>query len=131
VKYLGIDFGSRKVGLALGDGSVGVAMPWKMIPGGADLVARVREMVRAEGVEVLVVGVAVPQGAQRREHYERTLVFCEALAEETGLVVERVDEQFTSAAARQVRHEAALDTPEDALAAMIILQAFFDEGRGS
>lgn len=131
MKYLGIDYGSRKVGLALGDGVAGVAMPWKVLEGGGDIVERLCALAREEGVECFVVGVAVPEGAQRREHYERTLAFCMALAECSALHVEQVDEQFTSAEARRVRHEAALGTPEDALAAMILLQAFFDEGRGA
>ncbi len=129
MKYLGIDYGSRKVGLAVGDGAIRVAVPLETWEGGADIVERVVAYVREEGIETIVVGVAVPEGAQRREHYERTLRFCDRLRAAVGVPVELVDEQFTSTEARRVRHEAKIKVSEDALAAMILLQAFFDEGR--
>lgn len=131
MKYLGIDYGSRKVGLAVGDSVIQVAVPLEVWEGGADIAERLAVYIKKEGIEGLVVGVAVPEGAQRREHYERTLRFCEKLRSATGLPVETVDERFTSTEARRVRHEAQIKTSEDALAAMILLQAFFEEGRAT
>lgn len=125
---LGIDFGQRKVGLALGDSVSGVAVPLGVIPGGGDLVLRINKLILEEGIEGLVLGVAIPEAHQSPTQYNRTMHFAGELKTATGLAVQFVDEQFSSAEAKRVQRESVATAGEDALAAMVILQAYFDEG---
>jgi len=125
VKYLGVDYGQRKIGLALGDDGARVAVPFGVIYGGLDEVCSI---IKSENIDALVVGLPVPEAHQSDRQFERTGEFIKLLRERTGLKVSVVDEQFTSTEARKVRRESGAEAKEDALAAMLILQAFFDEG---
>lgn len=128
MKYLGVDFGLRKIGLAVGDDIGRVAVPFDKIPGGEDATERLAALAKAEGVEAFVVGLPLPTEAhQSEEQLERTVAFMNELADVSGLPIAVVDEQFTSAEARRVQHEYGATASEDALAAMLILQAYFDE----
>ncbi|MFA5946510.1 MAG: Holliday junction resolvase RuvX [Patescibacteria group bacterium] len=125
MKYLGVDFGFKKIGLALGDDGARVAVPFSVIFGG---LKELLEVIKEEQIEALVIGLAVPEAHQSQTQLERTLAFAEKLRAESGLQVHVVDEQFTSTEARRVQKETGTKADEDALAAMLILQAYFDEG---
>jgi RNase H-fold protein (predicted Holliday junction resolvase) len=85
-------------------------------------------LAKREGIEAFVVGLPLPTEAHQSEtQLERTISFITELEKESGLSVFVVDEQFTSAEARRVRSEQGSDLAEDVLAAMLILQAYFDE----
>lgn len=129
MKYLGIDYGLKKAGLALGDDGAKVAVPFGLIEGGDAALLRVQEIIKEEGIEAFVVGLAMPSHpGQSEDQLQRTLAFVKKLGELTGLPVSLVDEQFSSAEARRVQKEYGATASEDAIAAMLILQAFFDEG---
>lgn len=128
MKYLGVDFGLRKIGTALGDDGSHVAVPFELVPGGADAAARITALAKREGIEAFVVGLPIPTDFhQSEEQLERTMAFVNQLGEASGLPVKVVDEQFSSAEARRVQKEYGATASEDEIAAMLILQAFFDE----
>jgi putative Holliday junction resolvase len=128
VKYLGVDFGLRKIGTAVGDDGSHVAVPFELVPGGDDAALRITELAKREGVEAFVVGLPIPTEVhQSEEQLERTMAFVNQLADISELPVHVVDEQFTSAEARRVRHEYGATASEDEVAAMLILQAYFDD----
>ncbi len=127
MKYLGIDYGLRKVGLALGDSASRIAVPFDMIEGGADVVQRIIALASKEGIDAFVVGLPVPTTTQQNPaQWERTKVFIASLKELSGLPVEIIDEAFTSHEAKRLQRENATKAPEDALAAMVITQEFLD-----
>ena len=128
MKYLGVDFGLRKIGTAVGDDGSYVAVPFELVAGGDDAVARLVELTKREGVDAFVVGLPIPTEAhQSEEQLERTMKFVNELAAASGLPVKVVDEQFTSAEARRMQREYGAQASEDEIAAMLILQAYFDE----
>ena len=130
MKYLGVDFGLKKIGLATGDDASGIAFPHGMIPGGDDAAARVVEAAKREGVEALVVGVPIPnEDFHSDTQLKLTMAFVTALQEATTMPVSIVDEQFSSAEARRLQKEYGMEQSEDAIAAMIVLQAHLDETR--
>lgn len=128
MKYLGIDFGLRKIGTAVGDDGSHVAVPFALLPGGSDAAMRITQFAKQEGVEAFVVGLPIPTEAhQSEEQLERTVKFVNQLAELSDLPVQVVDEQFSSAEARRVQREYGATASEDEIAAMLILQAYFDQ----
>lgn len=128
MKYLGVDFGVRKIGTAVGDDGSHVAVPFELVPGGEDAPERISELAKREGIEAFVVGLPIPTEVhQSEEQLERTMAFINQLADTSGLPVFVVDEQFSSAEARRVQHEYGASASEDEIAAMLILQAYFDE----
>lgn len=129
MKYLGIDYGLKKTGLSLGDGEAKVAMPFGIVEGGEQTLPRVLNIIKEEGIDAIVIGLPLPTEVYQSEtQLERTMAFLHALVDASGLPVYVVDEQFTSAEARRVQKEYGATASEDAIAAMLILQAYFDEG---
>lgn len=130
MKYFGIDFGLKKIGLALGDDETGIAFPYGVIAGGADAVERIVVLAKQEGAEAFVSGLPMPVGDHHSDEQLRlTMAFVAELGAASELPVSVVDEQFSSAEARRVQKEYGAKAEEDALAAMLILQAYLDEQR--
>ena len=129
MKYLGVDFGLRKLGIASGDDETGLAFPIGNIDGGEQAIEAVIDMAQAEAVDAIVVGLPIPAAHSPIKQLELTKQFVRDLEEESTIKVFVVDEQFTSAAARSMQTEFGSKFPEDALAATILLQAFLDGDR--
>ncbi len=136
MKYLGVDFGLRKIGIASGDDETNLAFPIGNIDGGAEAIVTIIEAAKSEGAEELIVGLPIPDAHQTESQLELTKQFARDLQTASGMTVHVVDEQFSSAEARRLQGKWKMengkssDMPEDALAATIILQAFLDGDRG-
>ncbi|MDA0208089.1 MAG: Holliday junction resolvase RuvX [bacterium] len=128
MRYLGVDFGEKKVGLALGDNETKLATPLEVIPGGDDLAKRIIDLVREEGIDELVIGVPGEAGDFHDDSQaKRVRGFIEELKGMSNMPIHTVDEQFTTAESRRLVEEYGATAPEDALAAMLILQSYLDE----
>src|SRR3989344_6419321 len=55
-KYLGIDFGSKRIGLAVSDELGNLAFPYRVLPNGADLIEKIMEIIRKENIKSVVMG---------------------------------------------------------------------------
>jgi putative holliday junction resolvase len=87
--------------------------------------ARVAELVAAEGAERVVVGLPLTLRGERGAQAQETEAFVEALRARVQVPVETEDERFTTALAQQTGGRA----PEDALAAAHLLQGWLERGR--
>jgi putative Holliday junction resolvase len=133
-RALGVDFGERRIGLALSDPEGRMALPLRVIErvSDAQAAAEIAGLAREYEVELLVVGEPHRlAGAPASETLARARSFGERLASATGLPVEWIDEAFTSAAAAERLREAGLDSRRargrlDAVAAQILLQEALD-----
>ncbi|MBI1961296.1 MAG: pre-16S rRNA-processing nuclease YqgF [Parcubacteria group bacterium] len=56
MNYLGIDYGEAKIGLAKASDSSRVAVPFRTVMNGADLIDQLERIILAEGIEHIVVG---------------------------------------------------------------------------
>lgn len=127
MKYLGIDYSMRKVGLALGESDSRVAVPLEVIAGGDDVLERILKIAKEERIDAFVVGVPVPfRDEQHSKQFDRVKTFVEELRMRSGCDVYEVDEVMTTREARRVQDEHGSGVPEDALAAMLIVQDFLD-----
>ncbi len=79
MKYLGIDFGLRKIGLATGDDVTGLAFALGNIDGGENAIAAILDRAKSEGVDALVVGLPIPDVHQKETQLELTKAFARAL----------------------------------------------------
>ncbi len=130
MKYLGVDYGLKKIGLATGDDASGMAFPFGVIAGGEDAPQRIVQIARQEGAEAFVVGIPIPnEDFHSDAQLKITMGFVQALQAATDHAVSIVDEQFSSVEARRLQKEQGLVAAEDAVAAMIVLQAHLDEVR--
>jgi len=122
-KYLGIDWGEARIGLALADSETKIATPFKAV---GDLAA-VLKVISEEGVDMVIVGQPVsllnhePQTVN--EKYNK---FIEDLCEQAGAPVELVDERLSSKAADALAGDKKTKASRDEIAAMLILQSYLD-----
>ncbi|HVR95430.1 MAG TPA: Holliday junction resolvase RuvX [Thermoanaerobaculia bacterium] len=133
MRALGIDFGEKRIGLAISDPEGRLAVPLGTIERRNDrsAVRQIAEIARREGVGRLVVGEPVGLDGQRGEAAERVRRFGAKLAGVAQLPVEWVGEALTTVAAVERLREAGIDPrrePEriDAVAAQILLQEALD-----
>ncbi|HET7711031.1 MAG TPA: Holliday junction resolvase RuvX [Thermoanaerobaculia bacterium] len=128
---IGVDYGSRRVGIAISDSGI-VATPHSVIPNHGDVADAVAEIARELGADLLVVGIPSrthPDASQRQ--YE---AFAQRLRQKTCKPVVLWDETLTTVdAAEQVR--AAGRKRRDAQreidmhAAAVMLQSYLDRSR--
>ena len=130
---IGFDFGSRRIGVAVGETSTRIASPLGAIEGEAndarfDAIGRIVDEWHPAG---FVVGL--PRHADGSEHAVAKLAekFARRLQARYGVPVAFVDETLTSADAeaslKRMRTRAGRKSDVDALAATLILQSFLDE----
>lgn len=123
MRYLGIDYGRKRVGIARSDPNGRVAFPVKTIEGyeRAKLITEIGGVVQADAVGAIVVGLPqVPPGGDASLVPE-VRAFAQELGTRCGVPVAFADERFTSKIAE-------LSSPRDidAAAAALILQGFLD-----
>jgi putative Holliday junction resolvase len=124
-RYLALDVGERRIGLAVGDEGGGIARPLRTLTRRAlatDVVA-IGELARKEEVTALLIGLPLTLRGEEGPQAVRVRHFAEALAP-LGLPLEWHDERFTTS-------EAGLKgaTDLDAGAAAILLEDFLRSRR--
>lgn len=121
-RYLGFDYGLKRVGVASGNSLMRQASPLKTIAADGDArFAQIKKLVDEWAPDALVVGVPFhPDGAEH-EITQRARRFGRQLHGRFGLPVHEVDERYSS-----VEAEALGARDVDAEAAAVILQQFLD-----
>ena len=133
MRILGIDFGLKRIGLALSDETGTIAQALDYIDGGAMTVVS-REIARIcaeRKVGRIVVGVPVRLDGSRSEQTKRTLAFIAELQRATTVPVAQWDERLTSVQAERALLEGNVRRSErkqkiDKVAAQIMLQSYLD-----
>jgi putative pre-16S rRNA nuclease len=97
-KYLAVDFGERRIGLATSDASGAIATPRRAIErrSDADAIARIAAFARDEEVEHIVFGLPLEADGSFGPMAARARSFARKLEEGTGLRVDLQDERHTS-----------------------------------
>jgi len=118
MRYLGIDYGKKRIGVALSDPGGLIAFPYGTVKTFKEIVA----LVQKEEPESLVIGLPVPFGGRASEQTREVRAFAERLREAVQLPIAFENEVLTTKIARRhTEHGKA-----DAAAAAIILQAYLD-----
>lgn len=122
MKVLALDFGSARTGVAVSDPTGTVARPVGIVDDAASErgIARVVELAREEGVELIVVGLPITLRGEHGAQAEETDRFVESLRAATDLPVQSFDERFTTKLAGSTQTKA----PEDAAAAAHLLTSY-------
>lgn len=138
-RVLGIDYGERRVGLAVSDPLRMIATPLETLvrrKGKRPPVAPIAAIAAEHGAEQLVVGLPLDLSGEETAWTAEVRTFGDSLAERTGLPVAYVDERMTSVRAERAVRSLGLPRGRreekeriDAAAAVLILQAYLDTRR--
>ena len=129
-RVLGVDYGQRRVGIALSDPLGLTARPFEVVPRGAST-TRVAELIVEYDVSTVVVGLPTPLGGGESESARQARQFGAAIGAMTGIDVVYVDERYTSKIAERSLLESGMQRRDrrdtiDKVAAAIILQSYLD-----
>lgn len=136
MRILGLDFGSKTVGVAVSDGLLltaqGVEIVRRQSPNKLrQTLARIESLVSEYEVDRIVLGYPKNMNNTEGERCEKTKEFKEMLERRTGLPVILWDERLTTVAADNYMMEAGIRREDrksyvDELAAVFILQGYLD-----
>ena len=129
MKVLALDYGPARTGVAVSDPTGTLARPVGVVERASSEagLARLRELVRAEEPDRIVVGLPLTLRGEHGEQARATERFVETLREAVDVPVESLDERFTTALAAQTPSRAA----EDARAAAHLLTTYLERESGS
>lgn len=138
-RILGLDFGSKTVGVAVSDPlfltAQGVEIIRRTKPGKLrKTLARIEQIVKEYDVERIVLGYPRHMNGNEGIRCKETKEFAHMLEERLVLPVELWDERLTTVAADEIMMESGIRGEErkeyvDMIAAMVILQGYLDYGR--
>ena len=123
MKYLGIDYGDKRVGVAVSDETGKLAFPLVVLENKGDLVGKVLEVIEEEKIEGVVVGESLNSDGRPNIIQKDIDEFCANLKAKSNLPVMMEQEFWTSVQAKSITGENAM---HDASAAAIILQSYLD-----
>lgn len=139
MRILGLDFGSKTVGVAVSD-------PTGLIATGLEIIrreketklrrtyARIEELCTEYGVEKIVLGLPLNMNGTEGERVIKTKAFAEDIERRTGLPIVFVDERLTTVEADELMMDLGIRREErkahvDRIAAAYILQTYLDSIR--
>ena len=136
MRIMGLDFGSKTVGVAVSDSLLITAQGVEIIRRKEanklrQTLARIEELIEEYGVEEIVLGMPKNMNATEDERAELTYEFKDKLERRTGLPVFMWDERLTTVASDKAMMEAGVRRENrkdyvDMIAAVLILQGYLD-----
>lgn len=136
MRILGLDFGSKTVGVAVSDGLLLTAQGVETIERKDEsklrkTCARIEELIAEYEVTEIVLGLPKNMNNTEGERVEKTKAFGEMLERRTGLPVHYWDERLTTVAAEQILMESGVRRENrkaviDKVAAGLILRGYLD-----
>jgi putative Holliday junction resolvase len=132
MRYLAIDYGTKRTGLAICDADEIIASPLNVIKSGKELLSKIAAVVQKEGVGAVVVGLPLNMDDSESEQTRLVRTFAEQLKRYIGISVYLQDERLTTFSAEQKLASTELKKNRvhersDAVAAAEILEAFLQK----
>ncbi len=128
MRVLGIDYGSKRVGIAVSNEDGRLAFPKRVFQQDKNLLKTVVDFARAERVSRIVMGESKDYAGKENPIMRDAKHFAEKIGKETGLPVIYEPEFLTSHQATQLQGK---NDMLDASAAAIILQSYLDRHNSS
>jgi len=132
LKVLAIDYGSKRIGLALGDTTLGIALPLEVIENkGEKTLQVISNKVKDFGVHIILIGLPLTQRGKEGQRAKEVKGFTEKLKEFLPEDVEIIlwDERYTTEEAYRLMQGVGLKRKErlkDSLSAYIILLEYME-----
>ena len=132
MKILGIDYGTKRMGLAWSDTTLGIVLPYGIVsvpstkspvPSQKEkLFKKVIDLIKSEHLDKVVIGLPITLTGQENQKTDSVQELAFEIQKHTGIPVEMCDERFSSQQADAV----GAGVSRDEKSAMIILQSYLD-----
>lgn len=124
--YLGIDWGTKKIGLALGSNETKIATPFGVVKNFEEVLG----VIQKEGIGAIVLGRPLRLGGEAgnmEKHFQEFKIRLEtdAYIQKNKIQIYLFDERFSTKAANKLPGERKEKAQDDAIAAMLILEDFY------
>ena len=142
MSILGIDYGAKKIGLAISDEENRLALPLEILANTnkKEVLAKLLQICRDHNITKIVIGVPISLAAEKRQTFWRqkdldnrqmkeVLAFVDWLRSALEIPIEVEDERLSTKMANGLRKEMVRKGADDAVAAMLILQTYLDKLR--
>ena len=131
MRYLAIDYGNRRTGLAICDPSQTVVSPLAVLQTNDKLIAKIAEIITAESVGAVIIGLPINMDDTKGPQAKRSSDFADQLEKHIDVPIHIQDERLTTFAAKDKMADMEISKKKkkamiDALAAAEILQYFLD-----
>ncbi|HEY3373805.1 MAG TPA: Holliday junction resolvase RuvX [Candidatus Aquicultor sp.] len=133
MRLLGLDYGSRRIGVAISDPSGFMAQPLQVIDKSRDSsdIRKISELVNEYGVDEVVVGLPISLSGEIGPQAREVLDFVEELKKTLSVPVATWDERLTTSYAERALKESNVKRGRrkeiiDKVAAAVMLQGFLD-----
>ena len=134
MRFLGIDYGTKRIGLAVADDQANLAVGVSTVSSGRSLIDNIQAVKTVGedyGVDAFVVGLPLNMDDTESKQAKLTRAFGDKLAQLSGKTVHYFDERLSSVTADELLRPAELTRKkrkavQDAVAAQVILQGFLD-----
>jgi putative Holliday junction resolvase len=132
MRYLAIDYGAKRTGLAICDPAETVASPLAVIEGQKDLLKKIAEVVETENVGAVVLGLPLNMDDSTGPQAKLVFQFAEQLEKAVNIPIHFQDERLSSFSAGEKLASADFTMKKkkkrlDAIAAAAILEAFLEQ----
>ena len=124
MRFLGIDYGTKRVGLALSDEDGHLAFPKSVLSNTDNLIDEIKEICVEENISGVVIGESRDLDGTPNPLMKDIEIFMEQLKKEIDIPLYLEPEFFTSYQAQKIQGKNKM---LDASAAAIILQSFLDK----
>jgi putative holliday junction resolvase len=126
MKRMGIDFGSKKIGIALSDDSGVMAFPHAVVPNDGLFLKYVEKLVVERGVKELVIGHSLNNDGEPNKIHSAVEEFMMDVTLAIGIPVQLEPEQYSS---QQAMQEQGRNSMLDASAAALILDSYINKNK--
>ena len=132
MRYLAIDHGTKRTGLAICDAAETISSPLAVLHGQKGLLKKIAEIVKAENVEAIVLGLPLNMTGTESSQTKIVRKFAEQLEKHLSVPVLLQDERLSSFGAEEKLAPADFTRGKikkriDAVAAAEILEAFLEQ----
>ena len=124
MKYIGLDYGTKRIGIALSDEGGEFAFPKMIVETETKALAIIQSLVVEEGIGGIILGESVAENGLQNEVFRATLRFKEKLSQVVVVPIILEEEGFSTVEAH--RYQVKKGNRDDSAAA-IILQRFLDK----
>jgi len=125
-RVLGVDYGRKRVGMAISDSQRKIALPHKVVKR-EKFMEELKNLIKERGVDTVVLGLPMSLSGKELEMAGEIREIARQIKDKFDVKVILKDERFTS---KLVEEKFGKDGPIDHYSAGVILQEYLDFGGG-